>query len=420
MARRGFFAELQYQSRQAAKERARQEGQAIKNHLAMVRLAEQAKKAEDRALAQLAKATDAERKLLEKQAREAHLAAMEAEVLQRNGSLAAVYGDIDSLLLSTLNVDDYVDLNTLRVIAKHPPFDRSDLEAPLPPTTPIPDPPKPVLNLPAPPSGLFSFFSKKKYDESVEQVRRTHEQALIDWTKKCQYFESSRQAAEKARERQDLQRVEALRVERVRYASECAQRDAEAAKSNKVLDDLIANLGYGTVEAVQEYVSIVLSNSVYPEHFKVSHEFEFDPATAELRLQVLIPAPSEVPTIKSYKYTKSSDEITSTDLSQKECRERYAGAVHQVALRSLHEVFEADRRGLIHTIALEVGTNAVDPATGQKRYVSFVIAAAERSTFLAFDLSAVVPHLTLAKLGAAVSKNPYALDSAERAGARRS
>jgi len=420
MARRGFFAELQHQSRQAANERERQEKQAIKNHLSMVRHAEQAKKAEDRAVAQLAKATDAERKLLEKAAREAHIAAMEAEVLQRNGNLAAVYEEIDSLLLSTLDVDDYVDLNSLRVVAKHPSFDRSDLEKPLPPPAPITDPPKPVLNLPAPPSGLFSFFSKKKHDEAVEQARRTHEQALVSWTTKCQYFESSRQAAEKARAQQDLHRVEKLRIERERYAGECAQRVAEAAKSNQVLDELIVSLGYGTVEAVQEYVSIVLSNSVYPEHFKVSHEFEFDPATAELRLQVLIPAPSEISNIKSYKYTKSSDEITSTDLSQKECRERYAGAVHQVALRSLHEVFESDRRGLIHTIALEVGTNAVDPATGQKLYVSFVIAGAERATFLAFDLSSVVPHLTLAKLGAAVSKNPYALETAERAGVRRS
>jgi restriction system protein len=52
--------------------------------------------------------------------------------------------------------------------------------------------------------------------------------------------------------------------------------------------------------------------------------------------------------------------------------------------------------------------------------VPFVIAAAERESFLAFDLSAVVPALTLGRLGAAVSKNPYGLIAAERAGVRRS
>jgi restriction system protein len=90
-----------------------------------------------------------------------------------------------------------------------------------------------------------------------------------------------------------------------------------------------------------------------------------------------------------------------------------------VALRSFHEVFEADRRGIINTVALEVGANTVDPATGLDTYIPFVISAAEREAFLAFNLSAVVPLLTLERLGAAVSKNPFGLVPAERSGVRR-
>ncbi|HSH58432.1 MAG TPA: hypothetical protein VK988_02100 [Acidimicrobiales bacterium] len=85
-------------------------------------------------------------------------------------------------------------------------------------------------------------------------------------------------------------------------------------------------------------------------------------------------------------------------------KQRYTRAVHQVALRSIHEVFEADRRGLIKTVSLEVGTNTTDRATGRAVYVPFVAAAAERDAFLAFDLAAVVPAATLEHLGAAVSK----------------
>jgi restriction system protein len=135
---------------------------------------------------------------------------------------------------------------------------------------------------------------------------------------------------------------------------------------------------------------------------------------------VVLPAPSDIPTIKSYRYQKSTDDISSAVLSQKECRDRYAGAVHQVALRSFHEIFESDRRGLIKTISLEVGTKTIDPATGLPTSVPFVIAAAERESFRSFDLSAVVPALTLGRLGAAVSKNPFGLVPAERAGVRRS
>ena len=419
MSRGGFFAGLQRAARVAARENERRARQSAREHAALGRRVEQTRKAESRAQAQLAKSDAAHRKLREKEAQEAHVEAMLAEVEERNQELAEVYEDIDTLLEATLSRDDYIDLNTLRVVVTHPSFDRTDLETPTPDSAPIRNPPEPVLSLPDPPRGLAGLFGKKKHVEAVQEVERGHERARIEWKVKCEQAEARRQKAKSDHAGVEEKRVTDLERERARYAKECEDREAEAAGRNRDLDEFIANLGYGTADAVQEYVSIVLSNSVYPEHFQVRHEFEFEQATAELRLRVLVPGPSEIPDIKAYKYSKASDEITSTTLSQKECRERFASAVHQVALRSFHEVFESDRRGLIQTMSLEVGTNTVDPATGNPTYVPFVIAAAERQAFLAFDLSAVVPALTLGHLGAAVSKNPFGLVSAERAGVRR-
>jgi hypothetical protein len=94
--------------------------------------------------------------------------------------------------------------------------------------------------------------------------------------------------------------------------------------------------------------------------------------TDRLRLRVLVPGPSEISDIKTYKYSKASDEVTSTTPSHKECRERFANAVHQVALRSFHEVFESDRRGLIQTISLytvvELNDKRVLQDVGSYRY----------------------------------------------------
>jgi restriction system protein len=91
-----------------------------------------------------------------------------------------------------------------------------------------------------------------------------------------------------------------------------------------------------------------------------------------------------------------------------------------VTLRSIHEVFESDRRALIKTISLELGTETVDPATGRPTSVSFVVVGAAREAFLKLNLSAVVPALTLDRLGAAVSRNPYGLLAVEASGVRRS
>jgi len=420
MARRGFFGEMQHQMRVAARDRERQERESSREYQAAVRHAESAKREATRLRTQLDKAAAADQKRFEKEARASHLAAMESEVAEKNAELAQVYEEIDSLLAATLALDDYVDLQTLRASAVHPPFDRADLEVPIPPPAAISDPPKPKLTEPPPPSGFASLFGKKKHAEAVEHAQREHERALKGWRDACTAVAARREKAMEVRQRAEAKRLEVLAVERQRYQRECEAREVEAKESNLRLDSLIANLGYGTPEAIHEYVSIVLSNSVYPEHFEVSHEFEFEASTAELRLRVTVPGPEAIPEVKAYKYAKATDEIVSTALSQKECRERYAGAIHQVALRSFHEVFEADRRGLIRTVSLEVGAQATDPATGRPAWLPFVVAAAERGSFLHFELAAVVPALTLSKLGAAVSKNPYALVAAERAGVRRS
>ena len=116
-----------------------------------------------------------------------------------------------------------------------------------------------------------------------------------------------------------------------------------------------------------------------------------------------------MPSIRQYKYVKARDEITETAQSQKEQRERYANAVAQVAVRTLHEIFEADRAGRIQTISLTVGTQAIDPGTGHMTDIPFVAVASDRATFEAIDLSNAVPAATLAHLRATVSKNPFAL-----------
>jgi restriction system protein len=342
---------------------------------------------------------------------------MEAIVAERNAALEQVYDEIDTLLAATLSVDDYVDLEKLRVAVEHPPFARTALEAPTPPVTPILDPPEPKYVEPAEPKGLFG--KKRKHEEAVEAARAQHAADLAAWQAEIAELPARRKSAEDEYNEAEAGRLRLLEEERAKYAADCAVRESQAAEQNATLDTFIANLGYGDTNAIEEYVSIVLANSAYPEHFPVRHEFTFDPDSAELSLRCFVPGPDKIPTIKAYKYTKSSDEITETQLPQKAIKDRYMGAVEQVALRSIHEVFEADRRGLIRSVTLEVGADTTDPATGKDTYVPFVAVAADREAFTEFDLAAVVPSATLSHLGAAVTKNAVGLVPADLAGIRR-
>ena len=126
-----ILREINRQMKASAREAERCEREQARARAAAFRDAERARKADERAAAQLARATAADRKRLEKEAQAAHVAAMEAQAETMNVELADKYEQLDSLLIATLDVDDYVDLDELRRVVEHPPFDRTDLEEPI-------------------------------------------------------------------------------------------------------------------------------------------------------------------------------------------------------------------------------------------------------------------------------------------------
>ena len=396
---------------QDARRREQQQRQAAREQAAAQRRAEQAARQAERARVQAEKARAAEQKKAEQEAKRLHIEAMEAEVSARNAALSATYGEIDSILADTLEVDDYVDLETLRRVVEHPPFEPGQLAAASPRPDPIKAPRRPefVAPLGEPKKFSLAFGAKKRYAALLALAQAGHDEALRAWEAEVASVPSRQEEQDRAYEAAENLRQQQLEAAKATYDAECQQREAEVAEANRALDELIANLGYGVEDAVQEYVSIVLGNSVYPDSFPVSHEFAFDSAQGELTLKAGVPAPSSMPSIRQYKYIKARDEITETAQSQKEQRERYANAVAQVAVRTLHEIFEADRAGRIQTISLTVATQTIDPGTGRMTDIPFVAVASDRATFEAFDLSNVVPGATLVHLKAAVSKNPFGL-----------
>jgi len=336
---------------------------------------------------------------------------MLAEVESKNAQLAALYDQIDNLLAASLELDDYVDLGQLRQSVEHPPFDRPDLERPTLPPPPIVAPPEPVYVAPqGAPKGLGGAFGgRKKYAQLVAETEAAHAAEYHEWREQVAEIPASQLRQQQAHEKTEQRRLAELAEARRQYEAQCAEREAAVRQVNDDLDELIRGLAYNTEDAVQEYVEIVLDNSVYPEGFPVAHDFRFDSRLRELVLTVTLPGPREVPDVKAYKYVKASDEITASQLSQKEQRERYTNAVAQVALRTLHEIFEADREARIQTIALSVVTNSIDAATGRPKETPLVAVAADRETFTTFDLANIVPLATLKHLNASVSKNPFDL-----------
>lgn len=405
--KRGLIAELHRQSQLAAQRQRQRDREAAKANVAAQRRAAQLQTEAERMARALLKQSATDQKAAEQRAKKAQLDARLAEVDALNADLHSTHDEIDSMLAATLEVDDYVDLLSLRVSASHPPF-ASQYERPnLPPPMP-PEPPEPQYVAPSgEPSKLGGLFGgKKKYAEAEATARQEFEAAHTVWRAEMERLPGRRQALQQLHADAEAERLRRLDADHARYQEESAARDKDAAAANEELDNLISGLAYGVDSAVQEYVSIVLSRSIYPDAFPVEHEYEFDASTKELTLTALVPTPDSIPTTKEFKYVKAKDEITASTLPQRDVKERYRAAVSQVAVRSLHEVFEADRAGHIQSIALTVAVNTTDPATGRDKRTPLVVIAADRDEFSTLDLANVVPTATLEHFGGLISKSP--------------
>ena len=395
----------------AEKDRVRRAKAAERRDLAERREAARQAKAYEAMVRKADIADERDRKAYEKAVKAAHAAAQQAEVDRMNSEIDAVFDELEGLLDATIDVDDHIDLETLRKPLDTTPFDMPDLEIPLVAPKRPKYSPEPTYVEPAKPKGFFG--KKRKLEEARAIARQTHETQMAEWASEISALDDRYAIELAAYEQAEAERVETLAAEKDRFQQELDDH-------NKSIDQFITNLSYGDAEAVQEYISLVVENSTYPDHFEVTHEFSFAPETAELRMSVTVPTPDSFPAIKAYKYVKTSDEIREVPLSQAEIKQRYASVLHQVAIRSLHEVFEADRRGLIRTISLEVGTKAKHPATGRLDFLAFVGVSAERDSFMEFDLSGLVPLATLKHLGAAISRDPVALVTVDVTGVRKS
>ncbi|MFY1700613.1 hypothetical protein ACN28G_02500 [Micromonospora sp. WMMA1923] len=325
----GILKEMQRAHARQVRAQKQAKTAAYRQHQQLRREAEHAMKAAQRASA----ADQRERKRL-------HAEARLAEVSADNSGLQSRLEELDNLLTATLEVDDYIDLGRLRKAVEHPPFAPGSLG------NPLPQPDWRRFEPPAPSSLSKMFGGQARYQQQLAVAQHAFGQAQQQYA----VAEANRQ-----------QRLSAAHQ---RYLQRCAKADAEAAAHNAELDRFAALLAAAEPAAVVEYFGMVLGNSVYPDDFPQHYRLAFVPESRQLVVEYHLPTLDVIPAAREYRYVKARDEITTTVRSAKEVKERYAKLVAQVTLRTVHELFEADRTGIVGTIVFNGIVDTTDPRTG--------------------------------------------------------
>lgn len=347
-----------------------------------------------------------------REAKQRHVKMREGKAQARSSLVELLVADLDSVLAESLAVDDHVDLDRLRVTVQHPPFQCAH-ETPEQPPVPLQAPREPVF---VPPKrGIGGYLAPAKYAQRVKDAEaRFAGREHARWREHVASLPTRQLQQLQEHQAREQQRLAALAHVRDRYARESEERESEVARQNAPLDELIVGLREGRQQAVEEYVRIVLANSAYPDGFDVTEEVSFDPTAGELILRLNLPDPSTFPRVKQFRYVKAGDEIAVSERTAKDIRDRYRRFVESVLLRTLHEVFEAERDGHVGMIALTAVVSHLDPALGKPAVTPIAAVAATREEFQQINLAKVTPIETLRHLKAVISKSPADLTPIER------
>lgn len=302
-----------------------------------------------------------ERAATEREQRQLYLEQRNREVLDMNEDLRQTLDRLAGILEATLPKDDTISFASLQHQAAIPFIPPAHLAEPLP------APKRPGFWQGLLPSG------ERRYREALEEHAGT--------------------------EQRRLDALEQARLEHERMVTEQVQQIASFEQAYRV----------GYREAIIAYNSMVLERSEYPDGFPQTFRVSYAPEAKELVIDYEVPGPSIVPAAESYNYVRSRDVIDTKSRKPADRRERYQDIVAAVALRTLHEVYEADQGSHLQVVTFSGFVRATDPATGKDVNPCLLSVRVTRDRLLELNLGRVDKQACLRNLGAQVSPRPAEL-----------
>ena len=290
----------------------------------------------------------------------------------QNAKLEATFAQLQKILSDALSRDAYIDLEGLKTEPRIEPFKKKK--------------PKRSRYLPAPPAGLSKMLPWKK---------REYEQL---------YSESERRYERAEREYQKGKTDHQIRMN---------VRRNKAFEQNQKIERIQKRFAAGESKAVEDYFLRVLQRSSYPESFPHRSQLVYTANSRQLTVEQDLPTYEVVPDAKAYRYVKARDEITQTALAQSQRKQLYASVLAQMPLRTIHEIYCADRTEKINTIVFSGFVNNIHPGTGKPGRFCLISVSTTRHQFLDLNLKLVDPLECLKHLNGRISRKPEDLVEVE-------
>lgn len=223
---------------------------------------------------------------------------------------------------------------------------------------------------------LIPPLSKKRDAEAEERLQK----AIAEW-----------QAAEDSANRIEAERSERLDQLKSEYDQALTDYERRCAEQEARVNDLKKRWLEGDKDAVEEHAELVLNASEYPDWVHPDFSVAYDPGNGIIVVNYELPEFDSVPTLKEVTFVASRDEFKEKHLTESQRKKLYDSVLYQIALRTIHELFEADRAGCLALITFNGWVTSVNPGTGKSARKCVLSLQSSKSAFEEIDLTQVDP-----------------------------
>lgn len=260
-----------------------------------------------------------EQKEADKLAKAMYLEERQDEVSDLNAELNETISALSTLLEHTLEFDDSIDFSALK---KHPKFEEFKTPKHL---LPDPEPEIKVVHAPAAWKTIFPWV-KNRYYRELQQAEESFNKSKEDHSIKLLSQKVELDAL-----------VADYQARRTAYLEEIKSQHDE-------VDQFEQDYLNCDPDSVLAYCEMVLTRSEYPENgFPQAFRLAYLPDSKELVVEYNLPDIAVVPRELEYRYVKTRDAIDAKARKIGEIKELYQNIIAAITLRTMHELFEADK-----------------------------------------------------------------------------
>lgn len=286
---------------------------------------------------------------------------------------------IENLLIHTLSINDTVDWQQLKrnnefsLKLPNKPLKSKDINYP-----PCPDKPIQVFT-------LFEKLFKSKKEKKIKEYESSYALVVQQWEE--EKVSINLQNIEREKNYQNALLVWEKDVKK--WELKKNQFLLEEESFNSKIDQLQKRYNLLDKTAIEEYCEIVLNNSQYPENFPKNFELEYNPENKILIIDYELPSIKCFPTLKEIKFIANKNELKESHISESQLLKIFDEALYKITLRTLHELFEADKINGLDAISFNGYVHITNKATGKEEDNCIVSIQVLKQEFLDIELSKV-------------------------------